>query len=78
MPTPDIDVLKHQIALWDFAFLCWNLTTYGVAGNGRIAGRSNASNTERREPGSFWNGRSFSSTSSGRMAAFNSSRLKKR
>jgi hypothetical protein len=28
MPTPDIDVLKHQIALWDFAFLCWNLTGY--------------------------------------------------
>ena len=29
MPTPGIDVLKHQIALWDFAFLCWNLTRFG-------------------------------------------------
>jgi hypothetical protein len=28
MPTPGIDVLKHQTALWEFAFLCWNLT-YG-------------------------------------------------
>src|SRR5450755_3551125 len=26
MPTPGIDVLKQQTALWDFAFLCWNLT----------------------------------------------------
>ena len=26
MPTPGIDVLKHQIALWDITYLCWNLT----------------------------------------------------
>lgn len=27
-PTPCIDVLKHQTALWTFSFLCWNLTRW--------------------------------------------------
>jgi hypothetical protein len=27
--NPGIDVLKHQTALWDFAFLCWKLSAGG-------------------------------------------------
>jgi RNA-directed DNA polymerase len=30
--NPGIDVLKHQTVLWDFAFLCWNLTRLANCG----------------------------------------------
>jgi hypothetical protein len=53
-------------------------SSYRWTGSGLSAGRSSFSKADRRHPSSFWNGRALSFSSSSQIAAFSSSRLKKR
>jgi hypothetical protein len=49
--------------------------SYGVGCNGRRAGRSSVSQSWRRVPSRFWNGRSFNASRSAAIASFASATL---